>query len=177
MTEGRFVCEFVRNVKDAYPGAFVRQHFTPPRGSGTRFLPETPYDFYVVYGGVHFGVEAKQMKGPSLPIGKYRPQQTKSLLEVSTKEAGGEGLYLVNVRELAVEKAPKRLRDCSRGGKVNCCLTLGPEDMACVVEDAVHAGRKSVRVEALSEIANSVAGRVKNAWDVKTLLCWVLGYK
>lgn len=177
MTEGRFVGEFVRNVREAYPGAFARQHFTPPRGAGTRFLPETPYDFYVVYAGVHLGVEAKQVKGPSFPIGKYRPQQTKSLLEVSTKEAGGVGYYLVNIRELVVGRAPLRLQGYARGGKVNCCLMLLPERMACVVEDAERAGRKSVRVEALTGASFSIAGRVKGAWDVKGLLSRALGGK
>lgn len=173
MTEGRFVSEFCGNLREEYPGLVVHQHWTLPAG-GHHQTPN-PYDFYLLWEGRMAAFEAKQIKGPSLQLDRYRPHQTEELRKV--RKAGHPAYYIVNVRELSEEKAPSRFRVFTRGGKVNCCVLLSPDDMDGVVARALAGGRKSITPGMVDEASSLqrglVFGRLRGAWDVRSFIDWV----
>ena len=166
MTEGKFCSSLLRDLREAYPSVIAHQHWTSIPSSNARFQPRNPYDFYVVFEGRFLAVEAKQIKGRSLPVGKYRFHQTEALLDV-IKSDNGDAWYLVNIRELLVEKAPEELREFRYGKRVLACAVVAPFEMDAMVEQAKKAGRKSIPVEAVVENAHAFFGRAKKGWDVE----------
>lgn len=168
MTEGRFCSELLHDLREAYPEVIAHQHWTMPPSKTARFQPRNPYDFYVELNKSFLAIEAKQIKGRSLPVSKYRPHQTKELIHV--RAGGDDAWYLINIRELAVEKAPEELQGFRYGKKVLACVFVEPLVMEGLVEHAKRIGRKSIPVEWIVEGAYAFFGRAKKGWDIESFL-------
>jgi hypothetical protein len=168
VTEGRFCSELLHDLRKAYPKVIAHQHWTMPPSKTARFQPRNPYDFYIVLNGHFVAIEAKQIKGRSLPVAKYRPHQTEELLRV--RAAGDDAWYLINIRDLLVAKAPEELQEFRYGKKVLACVFVPPAAMRHIVHEAEGAGRKSVPVELVVREAYAFMGRAKKGWDIEAFL-------
>lgn len=169
MNEAVFRGEILRAFRSLLPDSHTYVIPDSPFSSGTSFQHKKPYDLFLVYKGVHHGIELKQQrKGLSLPISRIEPHQEVALKQLD--RAGGLGWIGINFRSQLSPTQARRLGT----KRVNRAFLI----QAAKVWDLKAEGKRGLSLALLSNLSSTSPALCVDLDRVKVLdtLFWDVRY-